>query len=508
MKMSTHSSAVGVVLLASALAGCVNQDEPLDDLGGELGGELGETQAALTGTYDTCTKDFYMQADYGAGFYTMKPDGSIWVSGAHRPAERMVEIGTDNKEFVKNSGQGVAVCVIKNDDSLWCWGNNDDGVVGTGTVDRVTEPYKTLEGVEEAQLSRYWGCALKLDGTVWCWGNVLETHMIGDGTIDDVAPGSYEVHAPTQVTLPGPAREVTVGFTHALAILRDGRVFGWGVSGGYCLGLGTIEGYPTPVEAPMFGTDNTHITSGSLSTGILKEDGRVFTLGYANAVDVTPIQPLMTLHEVTEIGADVVKYDTSMHHACALKPDGSLWCWGDENWDAQLGNNSLDVEEVVLTPRILNGMFDGSGSPVVNFKMVKSQTCALLEDNSLWCLGGGGFPDGVQDDDVPILTATEQDWCNLCDVTTCSMACVLGECVACTYDDQCKLPGNSFCDIDTGLCVAEDPNPGANAGVSGCGGGARCTATPGRGPARFGSWLILLGAVAAAFVIRRHARRR
>lgn len=457
-----------------------------------------ETSLAATATVDACTEDFYMQADYGAGFLTMRDDGSVWKSIAQYPSVRMLEVGTDNDRFADNSGQGVDYCVIKTDDSLWCWGQNADGVVGNGTQDPVLAPYQTLESVAEATVQRYWGCARKLDGTVWCWGNVLETQIIGDGT-----QGPSLV--PKQVTLPGAATKIAVGFAHAFAILEDGRVFAWGFSGGFCVGLGDTEFYVTPTEVTTIGTDNKHITAGSFSSAVIKNDGRVFAWGFTTGDGTN--QPVAAPREVTEVGANVQFLEARMHQLCAIREDGQLWCWGDENPEAQLGNASADIHEYVLVPEPFAGGFFTAGSPIRKVKMVKSQTCVLLEDRSLWCLGGGGFPDGHYVQGEPILAPTEQDWCNLCDIEECGQTCVAGQCVACTYDEQCLSDSRPFCDIESGECVTERVEPGSNAGASGCGGGARCTATPGRGPATFGAWLTLLGALGTIFAFRRLARR-
>lgn len=504
---STVTSALLAVLAFST--GCMVEQE-------EEGKEPGirQTTFAATATAPTCTKDAYVQADPGAGFLTMKDDGSVWFARSHQPATKVPELGTDNRAFPQNSGQSIDYCVIKTDDSLWCWGPNEDGVVGTGQMGvpvPITAPVKILEDVKEAEIARYWGCALKNDGTVWCWGNVLETGTIGDGTQDEhIGNQSIPpvVHTPTQVTLPPGVTQIAIGFSHAFALLGDGRVYGWGAAAGYCIGMGTLsETQPLPIEITTVGSDNRYVSAGSFSGLVIKNSGAVQTWGYASGAGGDPTQPISTHYTVSAVGTDVKTAEARMHHNCVITGSGSLWCWGDENPDGQLGNEAEDPEEVIVSPELFAGGFFEGGTPVAEFRMVKSSSCVILEDRSLWCLGVGGYANGAMVDNEPFYTPQEQDWCNNCDPTQCEFVCDQGQCVMCENDDQCASRADTpFCNERTGMCQDTDNGLDQNERASGCGGGARCTATPGRGPARFGAWTILGAAFLGLGAYRRRRR--
>jgi len=64
-------------------------------------------------------------------------------------------------------------------------------------------------------------------------------------------------------------------------------------------------------------------------------------------------------------------------HACALKKDGSLWCWGS-NYSGQLGDGT-NQDRLVPAQVISSG--------VLQFSLGLQHTCAVKKDGSLWCWG-------------------------------------------------------------------------------------------------------------------------
>jgi len=73
---------------------------------------------------------------------------------------------------------------IKNDSTVWAWGNNTSGQIGDGS-----SSYEILTPVQVVGLSNIiaisagggHSLALKNDGTVWAWGR-NEKGQLGDGT--------------------------------------------------------------------------------------------------------------------------------------------------------------------------------------------------------------------------------------------------------------------------------------------------------------------------------------
>jgi len=78
-------------------------------------------------------------------------------------------------------------CAVKTDGSVRCWGLNDHGQLGTGTLSSSNIPAQVTglsSGFAEVRVGRYHTCALSDSGYLMCWGE-NEDGQLGDGTTTD-----------------------------------------------------------------------------------------------------------------------------------------------------------------------------------------------------------------------------------------------------------------------------------------------------------------------------------
>ena len=92
--------------------------------------------------------------------------------------------------------------------------------------------------------------------------------------------------------------------------------------------------------------------------------------------DNAPCNP--TPVQVQGLSARSVSLESS--NACAVTTQGEVACWGDGTW-GQLGGGIL--EGGLSTPQIIPGL-----EGVVQVAVQGVQTCALKGDGSVWCWGG------------------------------------------------------------------------------------------------------------------------
>jgi alpha-tubulin suppressor-like RCC1 family protein len=96
--------------------------------------------------------------------------------------------------------------------------------------------------------------------------------------------------------------------------------------------------------------------------------------------------------QAVQLGASdfdaVTDIATGSDHTCAIRSDGTAWCWGINNY-GQLGNYLVGVGNWTSTPTQVI-LHDGSDTPLTNLKAISAgsvHTCALFTNNSGACWG-------------------------------------------------------------------------------------------------------------------------
>ncbi len=84
------------------------------------------------------------------------------------------------------AGGSSHTIALKEDGTIWTWGNNSFGQLGIGTTSQSTTPVKLtgINGIKAIAGGGYYSVALKEDGTVWAWGHNM-SGQLGDGTTTD-----------------------------------------------------------------------------------------------------------------------------------------------------------------------------------------------------------------------------------------------------------------------------------------------------------------------------------
>jgi alpha-tubulin suppressor-like RCC1 family protein len=234
---------------------------------------------------------------------------------------------------------------LKDDGTVWAWGVNIVGELGIGTADTAAHPtpvqVQNLSGVTTVAGGDTDSLVLKGDGTVWAWGR-NDLGQLGDGT-------TIERHTPVQVGVPplSGATAIAAGQGHTLALKDDGTVWAWGLNVVGELGIGTADtaAHPTPVQVQNL-SGITAIAGGDDHSLALKSDGTVWAWGDNNfgelgigtadtAAHPTPMQ-VQNLSGIKAIAA-------GSHHSLALKNDGTVVAWGFNNL-GQLGIGTADTD--------------------------------------------------------------------------------------------------------------------------------------------------------------------
>ncbi len=138
-----------------------------------------------------------------------------------------------------------------------------------------------------------------------------------------------------------------------------------------------VEANASSSSTPMLAAGNHHtcalLSDGTVRCWGLTSRGR---LGDPTATGTVSIQPV----QVQGLN-DVVQISAGGEHTCAVRADGTAWCWGNGE-DGQLGNGGTSDSSVPAKV-----VFPPGGPAIVQVSVGDQHTCAVDTDGGAWCWG-------------------------------------------------------------------------------------------------------------------------
>ena len=191
------------------------------------------------------------------------------------------------------------------------------------------------------------------------------------------SPSPTAQPSPTPSPTIAPVSAVTAiadGDTHSCALADDGRVFCWGYNDMGQLGDGTHD-YRDYGTLPVVGIDDAvAISAGIRYSCAVRADGSVWCWGEDLMTDGDSPVPV----QVAGI-SDATRVTAGGAFACALRRGGEVACWGN-NELGQVGNGSIGGQ--VAGPSNVVGLGDA-----VQISSGWNHTCAVRSDGSCLVLG-------------------------------------------------------------------------------------------------------------------------
>jgi alpha-tubulin suppressor-like RCC1 family protein len=222
-------------------------------------------------------------------------------------------------------------------------------------------------------------CILTNSGKIKCWGR-NDVGELGNGT---VSSGST---AKDVVGLLDPIKKVTAGFNHTCAVTDLGTVKCWGQNNYNVLGNTSISGFSaTPMDVLNLNSLAKNIDTATTHTCILTNSRDVKCWGFGNygALGNSNGTTSLTPVDVAGLGENVQKVATGDHHSCALTDYGGVKCWGF-NIDGQIGDGSRSNR---LSPVDVSGL----NASVKEVEAGHWHTCALTNSGGVKCWGFNGY---------------------------------------------------------------------------------------------------------------------
>ena len=285
---------------------------------------------------------------------------------------------------------GVNVYALRSDGTVWAAGADGSGQLGNGTYDigATTTPVQVtgLTGVTAVASSYNTAFALKSDGTLWSWGD--NGHgLLGTGA--DVGSSNTPVQVQTPAAMKA-VKAIAVGATVAYALDTDGVVWAWGDNNVGQLGNGTLFSSLTPTK--VSGSAGMVAIAAGQNTGYeLSASGNVYAWGsngshelhYGNTINGTSPQLVAGVSGVQQLSAGA-------EMAYGLTSNGTVVAWGD-NDAGEMGVGSNDNETGPVTVDLPAGVTVASLSAgiAVGYVLTTAGTVYTWGGSAKGALGNG-----------------------------------------------------------------------------------------------------------------------
>lgn len=278
-----------------------------------------------------------------------------------RPVPGSVPNVTGVKALAAGGAHSLA---LLNNGTVLAWGDNARGQLGDGSTDDRTTPVAVtgLAGLKVVGIAAgsQFSLALLADGTLRAWGD-NRSGQLGTGS---VSPDPQT----TPVTVGGLAgvrvKQVDAGDSHALAVLGNGTVRGWGENSRGQVGTGTASSAPVPTPTQVVDLIGAKIVNaGGFSSLAILATGRVKGWGangdgqLGDGTTVTPrLRPVDAVGLTGVIDVSTGGSGASLDGGFTVAiSNGVIKAWGD-NSSGQVGIGFTGFDPVLVPATVVTGL--------------------------------------------------------------------------------------------------------------------------------------------------------
>lgn len=232
----------------------IKEDGTLWSWGDNGYGQLGTLPKVSSSTPKKIDNFNNVVAVSGGGFHTLAVtgDGKVWAWGRNNSgslgngstvnSSTPVEVNNLTSVIKVSAGYSHSLALTA-DGKVWAWGWNSNGQIGNGlkgTDLLIPVTVKELSSVNDISAGDYHSAAVAIDGTVWTWGSNIYGQLGTGDYVDSLIP--------VQIPNISNAVAVVAGARSTVILTSKGEVYTFGRNDNGQLGDGTTVDSPSPVK--------------------------------------------------------------------------------------------------------------------------------------------------------------------------------------------------------------------------------------------------------------------
>ena len=228
------------------------------------------------------------------------------------------------------AGGGNTSLAIQSPGTLWSWGDNGYGQLGTSNTTSKISPVQvgTLSSWSQISLGNFFAAALKTDGTIWSWGNNSYGQLGQNNQVN--------LSSPIQVGALTIWKQIVCGYSNTAALQSNGTLWVWGANNFGQLGLSDTVGRSSPIQVGLL-SYWTQVSFGTSHTIAIQSPGTLWSWGY-NGAGQLGLNDLTNRSSPAQVGtsSNWTQIVGSNNNTGAIQNNNTLWSWGSNSY-GQLG---------------------------------------------------------------------------------------------------------------------------------------------------------------------------
>jgi alpha-tubulin suppressor-like RCC1 family protein len=321
------------------------------------------------------------------GWTPLTTIGNEWDMVGLLPAQSPITVSAANALGVSD---GFA-CAIDASGAPWCWGRNNVGQLGDGTLTNRSTPVRVVRptggfghALRFTQIATGYNttCALAESQQAYCWGSNF-SGQVGDGT-------KVARSVPTLVQGGLQFTSVTVGNSQSCGLTASGAAYCWGLGRDGILGTGDTVSTTTP-RAVTGGLTFASISASFFGTCGVTAAGAAYCWGqnpYGN-LGVSSVNAKYFSPTAVTGGLAFTQFHIAVINSCGVA-GGAAYCWGREYNAGGLGQGAPTTATLWTPTAVTGGLSFAEVHPSTG-NNIFSSTCGLTTTGAAYCWGPNDY---------------------------------------------------------------------------------------------------------------------